>query len=332
MQRLVLQSVAALTAMLLYESASLAAEAERDRSVANGVAIVAVDEPAFPEPPPRDPVRIWAGSSFAPAADFGAVDLTLFRPELRVRARLPVDDIVNLQITADFRPSFYDTDGDGALFPSCPTCRSPDDFYSVSLGVQGGVLLNRDRYFFRDGEQWVALATLYGRARWQPGAFEESLTPGLSLGLGYTLPGKLRIAVAARIERALDGDGVTAGPTAYLRWDITRRLRLRNRGLGLQLEYRPSGRWEVFVTGFRASDQFRLDRTSGAPPGTTFQDRQVAVGGGIEWKIHRVVRLIAEAGALVDRRVSVDSRSDGRLGAADGDVSPYFVLRTELRP
>ena len=39
----------------------------------------------------------------------------------------------------------------------------------------------------------------------------------------------------------------------------------------------------------------------------------------------------AEAGAIVDRKVGIDSRDDS-IDSVDGDVSPYFEARFEFRP
>ncbi len=121
-------------------------------------------------------------------------------------------------------------------------------------------------------------------------------------------------------ERALDGDGINASPSGYLRWDLAPNLRLGNRGLGFQLEYRQGVRWELFTTAFRASDRFQLDRRPGGPAGTTFRDREV-LGGGVVLKIYQALRVFAEIGAIVDR-----------LDSADGNVSPYFSFRAEARP
>lgn len=140
-----------------------------------------------------------------------------------------------------------------------------------------------------------------------------------------------RSGLGARVERALDGDGVNVGPSAYFRWDFARKFRLRDRGIGIQIEYRPVPNWQLFLAGFRSSDRFRLDQRPGAPAGMTFRDRQVSVGGGGMVRISHTLRLGAEIGAIVDRRVSVSARDDGRLDSADGDVSPYLSLRAEVR-
>lgn len=300
-------------------------------SVANGVEPVAIDEPAFPAPLPKDRVRVWSGAYFAPPTDVGDADLGLIRSELRVRARIPINGVASVQVTGDFRVSSYDTDG-GPLFRDCADCPSPGELYSALLAVQGGYLLNRRWHLFRDDEQWALVGALYGRARWEPGAFDDALTPGLSYGIGYQLPRRLRIAVTGRVERALDGDGVKIAPGGYLRWDITPKTRVRTRGLGLQLEHRPTTRYEIFATAFQSSDRFRLDNRPGLSSAPTFSDRQVAVGGGLVFKVAREFRVTFETGAIVDRRVAVYTRDDDRLDSSGGDISPYFALRGEFRP
>jgi hypothetical protein len=314
-------------------SVSFAEDGERGPSVANGSDPSAIDEPAFPGTTLREGVRIWTGSYFVPPTDFGQVDLSLARPELRVRFRLPVNGVANIQLTGDFRPSFYDTSGSGRLFEDCAACPSPDDLYSTTLALKGGFLLNRDRYLMFEDEQWALLAGVYTRARFEPGAFEESVTPGFSFGIGYRLPGRLRVAIAGRLERALDGDGVKIGPSGYFRWDPAPKWRLRMRGLGLQLEYRILPRLELFATGFRSSNRFRMKDRAGIGSGPTFRDRQFVVGGGFVVKILRELRFTAESGAVVDRRVSFKTRSDGTLDSNNaGETLPYFSFRFELRP
>lgn len=292
---------------------------------------VVVDEPVFPGVVPRRPVRMWGGVFFAPEADFGDNTISLARPEIRVRAGLPFSALANFQIAADFQASRYDVSGDEALFDSCSQCPEPDDLYSTSIGTQGGIRLNDDRHVFLAAEQWALLAAIFTRARWEPGAFLSGVTPGGSLAIGYQIPEHLRLAIGARIERALDGDGVSVDPTIYVRWDVWPQLQLRSRGMGATLEYELSQRWEAFVTGFQESEAFRLEDRSGLDAGATFRDRRALVGGGVILTVVRALKVSAELGAIVDRRVSVNARSDGRLDARNGDPSPYVALRAEGR-
>jgi hypothetical protein len=313
--------------------AGFADDQTRNPSVANGTDPSVIDEPAFPGERLRDGVRIWTGSYFVPSTDFGQADLGLARPELRVRLRVPVNGVASLQLTGEFKPSFYDTSGSGRLFEDCADCPSPGDLYSTAVALKGGLLLNKNRHFLLEDEQWALLSGVYVRARFEPGAFEESVSPGFSLGFGYRIPGRLRVAIGGRIERALDGDGVKIGPTAYFRWDPAPKWRLRMRGTGLQLEYRILPRLELFATGFRSSNRFRMDDRANIGSGATFGDRQTVVGGGFVVKILRELRFTAESGAVVDRRVSFKTRSDGTLDSNKaGETMPYFSFRFEIRP
>ena len=296
------------------------------------IAPVVLDEPVFPVPPPKDRVQIWLSSFFAPPTDFNGVDLGLASPEIRVRGRVPVSRVASVQLTASFGASLYDTKGGASLFADCPDCPSPRNLYSAALVAQGGYLLNRRWHLFRSDEQWAALGAVYGSAKWEPGAFEESLSPGVSLGLGYQWPSKLRIALGVEVARAFDGSGVAVGPYAYMRWDITSEVRLRSRGLGVQLEYEPTDRLQVFATAFQSGDRFRLDDRPELSSGPTFSDRQVRAGGGLVFKIAHAVRLMGEVGAIVDREISIDTRDDGTDDSTDGDISPYFSIRAEIRP
>ena len=56
------------------------------------------------------------------------------------------------------------------------------------------------------------------------------------------------------------------------------------------------------------------------------------MGGGFEWKPLRWLHLKTEAGAIVDRRLSVKANGEGTLSDRDVDSSPYVEVRLELRP
>jgi hypothetical protein len=290
-----------------------------------------VNQPLFPVPEPRDRVRLWVNSLFVPPSDFGEVDLGVALPELRLRADVPLGRGASFQLTGEFRSSIYDTDGSGLLFSDCPGCPSPGTLYQATIAAQSGYLLNDDKHLIRAGEHWVLLGALYARARYEPGAFGDSITPGLNFGIGYQLPGYLRIAIGARVERALDGDGVKIGPAGQIRWDFLPNWQVQTRGYGLQIEHTPLPRLELFVTGYRSTDRFRLDDRPGLGPGLTFRDRSLLVGGGAAVRVLRPLRVRLEAGAAVDRSVTVSSRGNGKLDSTDGGVAPYVSIRVELR-
>jgi len=294
--------------------------AERDTAVLETTA----NEPIFPGPLPKELVRLSLETYFAPSADLGSADIDLIRPELRLRARLPF--LANLQVAGSFSTSRYDVHGPASIFARCPSCPVPSDLHALSVGLQGGYLINSSGgYLLRPGEEWAVLAAAIGRARWQAGAFDDSLTGGGSAGVGYRLPGRIRLALGVDVESSLGG-GVSVAPMFALRWDITDELRLRSRGLGLELEYWFAERYAMFATGFRSGDQFRLD----APSKLLWNDRQLAIGGGFEWKPWVSLRMAVEAGAIVSRKISV-SDEDETLDSVHADPSPYIEVRVEIR-
>jgi len=89
---------------------------------------------------------------------------------------------------------------------------------------------------------------------------------------------------------------------------------------------------ELFLAGYRDSSRFRLESRPGLPSGASFRDRQWLVGGGVEWRPWRLLGLGVEAGAVVDRRLSIRARGEGTLDEANADLSPYVGVRLELRP
>ncbi len=293
---------------------------------------IAIDDPIFPGLP-SGALRLWLDSRFEPAADAEDAEVSLVEPGAKLRLRAPLGRRVGLQLTAAFRTSRYDVDDESALFEDCSgTCPAPDEFYATSLAAQTAVQLNDAGYLLWDGERWALLVEGIGRARWEPGAFENSLTGGGGLALGYQLPRRLRVAFGVHIESSLDGGSVSVSPTVALRWEVAEWVRLSNRGFGLQLELRASRHFELFVAGYRTSSRFRLDSRPGLPSGALFRDRQWLVGGGVEWKPWRLLRVGVEAGAVVDRRLSLRASDEGTLDSVRADPSPYVGVRLEIRP
>jgi hypothetical protein len=138
------------------------------------------------------------------------------------------------------------------------------------------------------------------------------------------------VALGARIESDRDG-GIEVGPAVSIRWDPTDALTLRDRGLGVQAEYRLSRRLEVFVAGYREGDSYRLQRRPGVPGRLELDDERVLAGVGFEWRFSRRIRINVESGAVAWRRIEVDSRA-GRLSRLSGGPAAYVDLRLSLRP
>lgn len=288
---------------------------------------------------PQGVLRFEMGSGYAPSASAGGSEVEVATPGGRLRFQGPISQRAVAQAVIGFGTSLYDVNDSVDLFADCTArdgspreCPTPDEFYSGSFGAQIAYLLNPYTYVVFQGERFALVGEGFWRARWERGAFEDSLKVGTIVALGYDLPKRLRVAIGAQVDVALDGGNVSVQPTGAFRWDITPVLRLQNRGFGLQLQSDVFRRLELYAAGYRNSDGFRLHNRAGLPSGAEFNDRRWQVGAGFEWKLWRWLRLKGEAGAIVDRRLSVQANGEGTLADQDVDPSPYIDLRFEVRP
>ena len=292
---------------------------------------------AFPGVRYRDAVRLHFQSRFVPDAHLGPGHASLYRPDLRGRVTIPVSERAVLRVSARGGMGRYEYRGPDLFFDDSL------DLYQTRLAVQGAYRLNdADQRLLRPGERWSLLASLQGGSDFESGAFDDGLSGGGDLALGYEIPGTLRVAAGASIT-VQDG-GVDVGPTGFLRWNVSEAVTLRNRGLGLQLEYRWSPRLELFVSGFRSTDTYALDTVgSGVFPGIglvppvavddlVLRDRMLLSGAGFEWKLSQHLRLNTEAGVVAWRRLRVASDDFGTLISRRGDPSLYVEVRFEVRP
>ncbi len=290
-----------------------------------------LEDPAFPTPRIRDAFRIRLESRFLPSGAFDGFDVDLYRPELRLRATAPLSKRAVLQITGRFSTSRYDFDEGGDLLDT-GSSDSLSDFYEAVLGLQGGFRLNESRSLLVEGEMWSLLAAFRARSRWEAGAFADGFTASGVIALGYEIDDLIRLGVGAQLGSRLDRGGLRVTPIFNLKWDVTDRFTVRNRGRGVQLEYRLGERFEVFAAGFFEGDRFRLDSRPGQPDDLTFRDRKVLAGLGLEWKISKHFRVNVEGGAVAWRQIRVHSHDRGTFFKEEGDPGAYFDLRFEVRP
>jgi hypothetical protein len=290
-----------------------------------------IGTPIFPQARYRDAVRLRLQSHFVPSSDFGSANVGLYDLNARLRVTVPLSKRGVLQFTGLGGTTRYDFDGTSDLFGLGPTSSDPvDGLYSALLAAQGAYRLNDSDYLFVDGESWSLLGAVYGRSRWEGRDFTAGLTGGGTVGFGYQ-NARLRVSVGARLESKLSGSGVSVGPIASIRWDPTKRLTLRNRGTGGQVEYRLNGRWKVFVTSYVTNTRYRLENRVGVVARPVLRDRQVLVGAGFQWNLWRHLRLNLEGGAVTSHKIEI--HSDGAtLGSITAEPSGYFDITLSLRP
>jgi hypothetical protein len=292
-----------------------------------------VDDPVFPGHRQKSPFRLELGARFVPDQDLGPGHTSLYRPEAAARVAMPLSDRAAALVRAQFGVNHYTFRGGAPLvYNGRPLLDEPLTLYRSRLGVQGAYRLNHEAGFWlREGEIWSLLGGVSGSANFESGTFDDSLSGTVAMAIGYEIENKLRLGLGVSLSTSIDDGGVKVGPLATLRWNINERLILRDRGLGLQLEYHPHPDLELYAAGFRDSDQFTLQTTQGLDD-LTLRDRQWLVGGGFEWRTSRRLLVDLEAGAVVWRRLRVHSDDFGTLDSQRGDPTPYLEIRFELRP
>ena len=299
-----------------------------------------VDDPTYLETPPFpgsawDSVRLHFQSLFIPVAELGPGETTLYRPELRARVTAPVSERVVARVSALGGMGRYQFDGPDAFqYGGASLTGDSLDLYQTRLIAEAAWRVNEaGSSLLREGEVWSLLGGVVGASDFESGAFDDGLTGGVRLAVGYEVPDRLRFAAGVSVDTSLAEGGVGVSPTGSFEWSVSDRLTLRNHGLGLQLEYRVTPAVEVFAKGFRATQHYHLGHVSAAPGGDlTFEDRQILAGAGLEWRVFRSLRVNAEAGAVSWRRVRVREDDLGTLVSHRADPSAYFELRLEVRP
>jgi hypothetical protein len=284
-----------------------------------------VETPVFPEIRYRDAIRIRFSNLFLPRGDFGTYQANLYHPTVRARFTFPLRRYRSVvQVTARGALSHYDFSGAVPL-----ALQGVNTMHHTSLVIQGAHQINdvETSWLFREGEAWSILANAFARSRYETGAFSDGLTYGGALALGYQSD-KVRLAAGVALESELTGGGVGVGFVGNLRWDPTRKLTIRNRGLGVQFEYRVNPVFSVIGSAYQSEQKYRLD----VPGEVELRDEQILVGAGFEWKISKYFRLLMEGGAVPSRNLRVRLRGSPALVDQDADTGGYLDIRLEIRP
>jgi hypothetical protein len=287
-----------------------------------------IETPLFPGVDLARGLRVQLRSRFWPNADLDPGHVDRYAPELRVRLTLPMNHRAVARVHGRIGTSRYQWSGPTPF----AAVRDPLDLHEARLSLDGAYLLNQEgSSWLLEGESWSLLGLLSLQSDWEGDRFDAGLGGNLGLGFGYRIPDRFRMALGAVLRSDLDEGGIDVAPFGSFRWSITRALTLRDRGLGLLLEYRLSRRVEIFVSAFRTTDSWRLKNRLGADD-LSFRDRRVQAGAGLEWRIAKYLRLNLEVGGVVDRKLRLHSDDLGTLFSQRADPTPYVDVRFELRP
>lgn len=322
--------------LLVAASAAAAQEATHEPSSADGTVAgesTFLDTPPLPGLDIMDALRFDVRSFAAPDAPLESGHVSLYRPELRARITVPLAERAVLRVAGQIETSRYTFRGAAGGATPYELGRKDLDLHRAQLSLEGSYRFDAFPPALVSTEEiWSCVGALFGNSRWEDGEFRSGLGTGAALGVGYALPGHLRVVVGLSLHNSRSEDGLNLGPLFSLRWYPSERLTLRTRELGLQIDYDLAPGLDLYATGFRTSDRFALSDRLGAPDDLRFSDRFVRVGAGVDWRVVRWLDFQMEVGGIAYRRIRVDNEDLGTLASARGDPSVYLDVRMELRP
>lgn len=273
-------------------------------------------------------LRVRFRTQALPSANFGATNVARYGPELQVRVRFPITRSAVGQVVSLFRSDRYDLGGPDVFRGEAPTGVGLGNFYTASVSVEAAHAVDFMPELMGGEELWSIVGGGRVRSRWQTGAFGEGVTGGGFVGISYELSKAIRVVAAISVESRLGRGGVAVNPLGTLVWQVSDRWRFRSRGVGGQLEYRVAPPVTLFASAYRDAPKFVLDREVPLEDPLVFRDRTKAlVGGGFHWQITPYVRLVAEGGAALSRKLQLRSGDDKRIYSDEADAHGYFELR-----
>ncbi len=299
-----------------------------------------LDTPPFPGLDITDALRIRLETLTAPDTSIGSGHVAVVRPELGVRATWPVNDRTVLRVATRLAQAGYRFRGNvwGPAI-AVPSGLALDgdrligdlDLHAARLSLEGAHRLSENTNWLAKGEQWSMIGSAFFGSRWEDGDFHSGLDGGGAIGVGYEIPDRLRTAFGISLRTRLDEAELDLDPLFTLRWRPVERFTVRTRELGLQLEYVIDPALEVYLTGFRSTDGYRLrDRR---PLGDLiFRDRHVRAGAGFDLTLASWLHFELEVGAILERRLRVREDDRGTLLSRRADPSAYFEVRFDVRP
>jgi len=270
-------------------------------------------------------IRLRSDTRFVFGSDFGSADANLYWPRGSLQVGVPLSKRAAVRFRLNGGAAVYDFDGTTDLFGLGATSGDPfGDLYSSEFAVEGAYRLN---------ETWALLAQGLAAARWEEDAqFDDAISGGGGLAIGYRMGERLDMILGAGLKSRLDRSSPSVYPLVDIEWMIDERWKLRVHGAGIALEYRVGDTLKLFLRGALESRTYRLEDQLGPASRGTVRDRQLPVGVGFRWVIHRRFRIGAAAGVMVEHKLKVRDRSRSTIASISADPAPYFEVRIDLRP
>jgi hypothetical protein len=327
-------ALAGALALLWLGAAPGSAEEQRlpDGREAPDLATLPEDAEAAPKGRARHPLHVRLESLFVPHSDFGSAEASFYEPSGELRLSAPLGERTAARLVVEGAALFSDWDGDTDLFDLGPSGGDAfDTLVSGGLKLQGQRFLGGPGWLAED-ERWSLLGEARIAADLEEGAeFDEAITGGGSLGIGYELPDRLDVLLGAGLQTRLDRDGPGVMPVVSITWWPIPPLRLRAYTHGVRIDYDVSEKLRLFARMRLQSKRYRLETRPGPTGQGTLRERRLPVGLGVLWKHSEGLEVGLFGGVVAWHQLRAYDSDRDRIDSESADPAPLFELRIDWR-
>lgn len=224
------------------------------------------------------------------------------------------------RLAFDAEWSDYDFSGPVALIGADPSPWEDLQSYRVAPSAQIGI-----------DEQWTVLVGGDIRIAYEPGAdIGDSITGGGFAGARYQWTDKFALTFGASVQGQLEDDTVVV-PLIGVEWEITERLRLDSRGIGLRLGYKLTEQFDIALRGSYDPRSYRLSEDRALNPNGVVNDDRVVVGAELTWRPAPFAVVTLFAGANVWQEFEILNSTGGKITDNETDPAPFIAARATIR-
>lgn len=179
--------------------------------------------------------------------------------------------------------------------------------------------------------RWALLVGGDVRVAYEPGAdVGDALMGGGYVGARYQWTDAFALTFGVSAQSQLEDDTIVL-PLIAVEWDITDRLRLESRGVGLGLTYKLSDQFDVTLRGSYDPRSYRLSEDRALNPEGVVNDDRVVVGAELTWRPAAFVVVSLFAGANLWQEYEILNSSGGKITDNESDPFPAIAARATFR-
>lgn len=254
--------------------------------------------------------------------EYRGAEVDSFATAFRASLVAPLGRSLAIRIVGRLQIEQFDFRGDSAFLDTGRAPADPfDELFDHAFRIEG-------RY--RVADDWALLAAAQLRSGWESGADYVSGLQGAGfLGFAHIFRERFSIVLGARVSSRMARSGARVWPAVQLGWQVTDRLEIATRNLGLRASYRFSKELGAYLEGEWRQRSYRLEDREGEIGKGVLQNRSLPVILGVRWRVARDWRLRAHVGANAYQRWRVRDEDREEIDRATSR-GPAFLARLDV--